>query len=441
MFSFLLIVLLGAFALCAPFASKFSGSANFIDALFTATSATCVTGLSVFDTYTSWTFFGQIVILFLIQLGGLGMVTFTTATTLLLRKKLDLKELQLAKEHTNGDVLNIKSLVKTILICTFLFEALGALILSIRFVPQFGARGAFGSIFMSISSYCNAGFDVLGFLAPSEGSLTFYKADTLVSLTLSFLTIFGGLGFMVMLDIGSFFLKRIKNRDRSARLHVHSIVVIVTTLALLIFSTVSFIALEYNNTLRNLNFFEKLVAAFFYSASVRTAGFFSVPISPQKVLTKIITMFFMFIGASPSSTGGGIKTTTVAILLMTCACILRGKEDPTIFKHRVSKFTIYKAMTILMLFLFLFLFFSFFISIIEKSVPFLDIAYEVVSALSTTGLSTGITSGLSSISKFLICLAIFTGRVGPISLIFAITIKKHKRVVDKILPDSKIVVG
>lgn len=440
-FSFLLIVLLGAFFLCFPFSSRFPGSAKFIDSLFTATSATCVTGLSVFDTFSGWTLFGQIVILFLIQLGGLGMVTFTTATTLLLRKKLDLKELQLAKEHTNGEVLNIKSLVKTILICTFLFEAVGALILSIRFVPQFGLRGIFSSIFMSISSYCNAGFDVLGFLLPSEGSLTFYKTDALVSLTLSFLTIFGGLGFMVMLDIWSFFFKRVKNKDKSARLHVHSIIVIVATLMLLIFSTTAFIALEHNRTLKNLNFLEKLIAAFFYSASIRTAGFFSVPIAPQRVLTKIVTMVFMFIGASPSSTGGGIKTTTVVVLLMTCICVFKGKEDPTIFKHRVSKFAIYKALTILVSFLFLYLFFSFIISVIEKGISFLDISYEVISALSTTGLSTGITSSLSSISKFLICLAIFTGRVGPISLILAITIKKHKRGVDKILPDSKIIVG
>lgn len=439
--SFLLIVLLGAALLCIPSFTKFEGSVKFVDALFTATSATCVTGLSVFDTFTGWTIPGQLVILFLIQLGGLGMVTFTTATTLFLRKKLDLKELQLAKEHTNGEVINIASLVKTILICTFLFEALGAMVLCIRFVPQFGAKGIFSAVFMAISSYCNAGFDILGFLSPNEGSLTFYKTDALVSLTIAFLTIFGGLGFIVMRDIWSFLVKRVKNKDSSARLSVHTIIVLAVTVLLLFSGTVFFMALEYGGTLAELSFKEKLLASFFYSSSIRTAGFFSVPIASQRVITKIITIFFMFIGASSSSTGGGIKTTTLAILLMTCVCVLRGKEDPTIFKHRISKFTVYKAITILMLFLIFFLLFSFLISIMEGAVPFLDIAYEVVSALSTTGLSTGITAGLKSVSKLLICLAIFTGRVGPISLILAITIKKHKRGVYKILPDSKIIVG
>ncbi len=439
--SFLLIILFGAALLCVPSFTKFNSRVNFVDALFTAASATCVTGLSVFDTYTGWSILGQLVILFLIQLGGLGMVTFTTATTLFFRKKLDLKELQLAKEHTNSEVINIASLVKTILLSTFLFEAIGAAILCIRFIPQFGAKGIFGAVFMAVSSYCNAGFDVLGFLSPSEGSLTFYKTDALVSLTLAFLTIFGGIGFIVMRDFWSFLVKRVKNKDPSAKLHVHTIIVLVVTLVLLFFSTVFFMLFESDGVLSDLKFSQKFLASFFYSASIRTAGFFSVPIAPQKVITKIITIFFMFIGASPSSTGGGIKTTTFLTLIMTCACVLKGKEDPTIFKHRISKFTVYKAITILTLFLLLFLIFSFLISIIEMTLPFLDVAYEVVSALSTTGLSTGITASLSSVSKFLICLAIFTGRVGPISLLLAINIKKHGRGVDKILPDSKIVVG
>ena len=439
-FSFLAIVLFGAIVLCLPLSSKI-GKISFVDALFTASSATCVTGLSVFDTFKTFSIFGQVVILLLIQLGGLGMITFTTAITLILRKKLDLKELQIAKEHTSGEAVNIKKLIKTILICTFFFELLGSGVLCLRFVPQFGLTGIWNALFMAVSSYCNAGFDILCFLAPNEGSLTFYKTDALVSITLSLLTIIGGLGFVVMSDIFTFFYRRIKLKDSSARLRVHSILVIIATLFLLFFGTVTFMLLEYSGTLLNLNFFDKLTASFFYSASTRTAGFFSTPIFFQKTITKILTMLLMFIGASPASTGGGIKTTTLAVLIMSCMCVLKGIEDPVIFKHKISKFTVYKALTILVLFLLLFFIFSLSIHLIEKSIPFLDVAYEVISALSTTGLSTGITAKLSVVSKILICLAIFTGRVGPISLILSVSLNKSKRGIDKILPDSKIIVG
>lgn len=430
----------GALILCVPLSSKI-GKISFVDALFTATSATCVTGLSVFDTFTAFSTFGQFIILLLIQLGGLGMATFTTAATLILRKKLDLKELQIAKEHTSTETVNIKMLIKTILICTFSFELLGTIFLCIRFIPQFGLSGIWNAIFIAVSSYCNAGFDILGFLVPNEGSLTFYKTDALVSVTLSLLTIIGGLGFIVMSDIFSFSYKRIKLKDKSVRLRVHSILVIISTLFLLFFGTVSFIILEYNGTLFNLNFFDKLTASFFFSSSVRTAGFFSTPVFFQRTITKILTMLLMFIGASPASTGGGIKTTTLAVLIMSCICVLKGSDDPIIFKHRVAKITVYKALTILVLFLLLFFIFSLSIHLIERSIPFLDVAYEVVSALSTTGLSTGITANLGIVSKLLICLAIFTGRVGPISLILSIALNKKKRGIDKILPDSKIIVG
>lgn len=440
--SFLLIVLFGTVLLCVPISTKLSGGINFVNALFTATSATCVTGLSVCDTFSSFSVFGQFVILLLIQLGGLGIITFTTATALFLRKKLDLKELKIAKEHTSGETVNVKVLIKTILICTFLFEFIGTAVLCVRFIPQFGlSSGVWNSLFMAVSSYCNAGFDILGVITPNEGSLTFYKTDALVSTALSLLTIIGGLGFVVMSDIGMFLYKRVKLKDLSAKFKVHSQLVILTTIILLVLSTTLFMCLEYHGVLLNLGFFKKLIVSFFYSASIRTAGFFSVPIASQRTLTKIITMFFMFIGASPASTGGGIKTTTFAVLFMVCICILKGNDDPMIFRHKISKFTVYKAVTILTLFLMLFCIFSFLIFLIEKNKPFLDVAYEVISALSTTGLSTGITPYLRTASKLLICLAIFAGRVGPVSLILAVTLNKHKRGIDKILPDSKIIVG
>lgn len=438
--SFLFIVLIGAIILCFPICSRDHRFTNFVDALFTATSATCVTGLSVFDTFTHWNFFGQVIVILLIQIGGLGIISFTTGATLLIRGKLDFRDLQIAKEHTNGKVVDVYRLITTILLWTFICEGTGALLLSLRFVPDFGLRGLWMAVFTSISAYCNAGFDIMGFISPGTSFIS-YNKDIFVSLVISFLIVFGGLGFIVINDVGVCISKKFKNRKLKPRLKLHSFLVIMVTIFFLLIGTALFLIFEYNNTLFGMTFSQKLSASFFQSASTRTAGFFSLPISDQNNSTKILSIVLMFIGASPSSTGGGIKTTTFLVMLITIFSVLRGREDAIVLRHKVEKSTVYKALTIIILFLFLVSLFTVILSFIENSQSNLSLIYEVVSAFSTTGLSVGITSSLKDISKILLSIAMFIGRVGPISLVLSVTLHQKEKVSDKILPEAKILVG
>lgn len=438
--SFLFIILIGALVLCMPICSRYHENTEFIDALFTATSATCVTGLTVFDTFSKWNFFGQLIVLLLIQVGGLGIISFTTGATLLLRGKLDFRDLQIAKEHTNGKVIDVYRLIRTILIWTFACEGIGALLLSLRFVSDFGLKGLWIAIFTAVSAYCNAGFDILGFISPGN-SFIYYNKDIFVSLVISFLIIFGGLGFIVVNDISSCVAKKIKDKKLHPKLKVHSFVVIMTTISLLLLGTVLFFIFEYNNTLLNMNFIEKLTASFFQSTTLRTAGFFSLPVSHQLESTKVLSIILMFIGASPASTGGGVKTTTFLVMLITIFSVLRGKEDAIILRHKIEKATVYKALTIIILFLFLVGSFTIVLSIIEADKSMLSLLYEVVSAFSTTGISVGITSSLREISKVLLSFAMFIGRVGPVSLVLSITLQQRAKNKEKILPEAKIVVG
>lgn len=439
-FSFLFIVIFGASILYMPFCSRGYSYTSFIDALFTATSATCVTGLVVFDTFTKWTIAGQIVIILLIQLGGLGIITFTTGATLLLRGKLDIRDLQIAKEHTNGKVLDVSKLIKVILIWTFACESIGALALAIRFVPEYGVYGIWQAVFTAISAYCNAGFEIMGFITPGE-SFTHYVSDPLVCVTISLLIISGGIGFIVISDIGSCISKKWKNNKSHPHLKLHSILVLIMTSILLVVGTVLFLLFEYDNTLKDLTFIEKINASFFQSASLRTAGFFSIPIGMLRDISKILSIVLMFIGASPASTGGGIKTTTFIIIIIVIISILKGREDAIVLRHKIAKSTVYKSIAIVGLSLFFVTSIVSAINVLEENIPLIDIVYEVVSAFSTTGLTVGITTSLSDISKILLSIAMFIGRVGPISLILAVTIKQQKRGSEKILPESQVVVG
>lgn len=439
-FSFLFIVLFGASFLYMPFCSRGNEYVSFIDALFTATSATCVTGLVVFDTFSKWTALGQVVILLLIQLGGLGIITFTTGTTMLLRGKLDIRDLQIAKEHTNGRVIDVSKLIKVILIWTLTCESIGALLLSIRFIPEFGIYGLWQAVFSAVSAYCNAGFEILGFLSPGQ-SFTSFASDPLVSLTISFLIISGGLGFIVISDIGNNISKKFKHRDSRFKLNLHSILVLTITAFLLILGTLLFFIFENENTLKGLSLNGKIIASFFQATNLRTAGFFSVPIGLEHDVTKILSIILMFIGASPASTGGGIKTTTFLVIIIVIISVLRGREDAIISKHKIPKFTVYKALSIVGLSLFFVTIITSMVYVLECPIQLIDVTYEVVSAFSTTGLSTGITPDLTAASKLLLSFAMFVGRVGPISLILAVTLKQRKRGSEKVLPEGHVVVG
>lgn len=439
--SFLAIIVLGTVFLYLPFSSRNMEPVPLIDAFFTATSATCVTGLSVFDTFSRWTFFGQIIIILLIQLGGLGIITFTTGFTLAFRRKLGLRDIQIAKEYTNGSVIDTPRLMITILVWSLICEGIGTVLLALKFIPQYGWFGLWISIFTAISAYCNAGFDIMGFIEPGSSFISYAK-DPLVSITISMLVIFGGIGFIVISDLHSCILKKNKNKSMHPKLTIHSKLVIYMSLFLLALGTFLFFIFEYNNTLYGMNFFEKLNVSFFQSSVARTSGFFSVPLAKEKGVTKMLTIVLMFIGASPSSTGGGIKTTTFIVILSTVFGVLKGNEDATLLKHRVEKFNVYKSITITVLALFIISAVTTAMSVMEspKGIEILDIIFEAVSAFATVGLTTGITPMLSFLSKILIITTMFIGRVGPISLILALTLRKE-RGISKVLPSSKIVVG
>ena len=439
--SFALVILVGALLLMLPAASRSGQATSFIDALFTSVSATCVTGLVVFDTWTHWNTLGQVIILLLIQIGGLGIITFTTGFTLLVRRKLSLRDMQLAIENTAGNTVSIYRLVRIILAFTLSCEFVGAVLLCIRFVPQFGPYGLWISVFEAVSAYCNAGFDILGFRW-KDGSLIGYIDDPLVSLVIAFLIITGGLGFIVISDLYTAKIRPMLRRQKRAHLTLHSAVVLKMTAILLVLGTVLFLLLEYTNTLKGLSFFGKLNASFFQSASARTAGFASVNIAQEHDVTKLLTILLMFIGASPASTGGGIKTTTFVVLASTVLSVIRGHEDTILNKRRIDKGVVYRALTIvsvasLVVFLTTAVILT---SNDEHAISTVDALFEAVSAFGTVGLTAGITQILSPISKVALSLTMFIGRVGPVSLGLAIAGKKARRA-GAVLPEGKIIVG
>lgn len=410
-----------------------------MDSLFTSTSATCVTGLVVFDTWTHWSTFGQVVILMLVQIGGLGLVTFTTGFNLLLRRKLGFRELLIARESASGNSMNVVHLIKMILKFTVSCEGAGAILLMFRFVPQFGPKGIWIAVFESISAYCNAGFDILGFVEP-DASLMNYVDDPLVSLTISFLIILGGLGFVVISDIFySQIVPRFK-KEKRVRLNFHSSTVLITTGVLLVLGTVLYFCCEYDNTMKNMHFLTRLNAAFFQSVNARTAGFASINIAAEHDFTKIVTVILMFIGASPASTGGGIKTTTLIVLVAAVCSVMSGSEDAVFWHRRIEKATVYRALAIFTTAMLLVLITTGII-LSTNSVPIggVDALFEAASAFGTVGLSAGVTPVLSVPSKLAVIVTMFIGRVGPVSLAMAITIRRHAA--GAVLPEGKLIVG
>lgn len=439
--SFLLIVVLGTLLLMLPISSKNGCPTPVIDALFTSTSATCVTGLVVYDTWTHWSWFGQIVILALIQIGGLGLVTFATGINVLFRRKMGLRDLQIATQNTGSTALDVYRLIRIILFFTFTCELIGAGLLAVRFIPQFGSDGIWISLFLSISAYCNAGFDILGFQM-ENGSLIPYAGDPFVCLVIALLIIIGGIGFIVIKEIYFARISPLLHRKKPMHLTLHSSIVLSISALLLVAGTVLFLVCEYDHTLKDMNFGEKLNTAFFQSASSRTAGYASVDIGAERDITKLITCIFMFVGAAPTSTGGGVKITTFVVLVATVGSVVRGYGDTVLLKRRIDKNTVYRSLAI---FTFSFLLVIITTSVILSSNPHMPISatdalFEAASAFGTVGLSTGITPFLSVASKCVVALTMFVGRVGPVSLMVALTMRSTHRG-ETVLPEGKIVVG
>lgn len=432
--AFVFIIFLGACFLMLPAANKSGLRGDFITALFTATSATCVTGLVVTDTLSHWTRFGQVVIMILIQCGGLGFMAFATVFSLIVNRRISLRErLIMTQSFSVDEISGVVRLAKHILFRTLIAEGIGAVILSIRFVPQFGlGEGLFKSVFHAVSAFCNAGFDVIGICSGHIGSMSQYIGDPLVCLTLVSLMVFGGLGFLVWEDL------RIKKRFSALGLHTK--LVIIMTASLLTWGTVMFMLLEYSNpaTIGNLNFFEKLLASLFQSATSRTAGFYTFSQSGMTVSSKMVSVILMFIGGSPGSTAGGIKTVTLAVILITSACVMRGKSEVTAFERKIPVGSILKAVAVVTVALFIAIIASV-ILVIFDGVSMMDAVFECVSAFSTTGLSTGITPNLSAVSKMTLIVLMYFGRVGLLTMSIGLSVGKRRSKIG--YADGKVIIG
>ena len=426
---FLAVIIIGAVILSLPISSRSGEPTNFLDAIFTSTSAVCVTGLITLDTSTHWSTFGQTVIMALIEIGGLGFMSFTVLISLILGKKITLRERLVMQEAMNTfSIQGLVRMVKYVLIFTVSVQFFGALLLSTQFVPEYGIiKGFFYSIFHSISAFCNAGFDLFG------TSLVGYSNNTVVILVISALIIIGGLGFTVLLELYDF--KGIK------KLSLHAKIVIITTLILIFGGTLLMLLFEHKNpqTIADMNIKDKLFNSFFASVTPRTAGFNSISTSGMTLASKILTVILMLIGGSPGSTAGGLKTVTCAILVLTVISVIRGREDTEVFGRRLTKEIVYKSFIIVFIGLSLVIGVTMILSYTEVGASFIDLLYETSSALGTVGLTLGLTPNLSSLGKIFIMIMMYLGRVGPLTVMLALTRKRKKSGYK--YPEGKILIG
>lgn len=429
---FAALILTGALLLTLPAAARSGQTTSFLTALFTATSAVCVTGLVLVDTGTHYSLFGQLVIIGLIQVGGLGIMTMTTLFALLLGKKINLRERLLIREGLN--VLNLEgvvSLVKSVIGVTALIESIGALILAFRFVPDLGwIRGIYFSFWHSISSFCNAGFDLFGTVYGPFSSLTPYRDDLIVSLTIPSLIILGGLGFVVIKDLA--------HHRKFSRLSLHSKIVLTISGILIVGGTFFIWLLERQHSLQGLSPLGMFLASFFQAVTPRTAGYNTLNIGTLRGVTQFLMIILMFIGASPSGTGGGIKTTTFGALVLTAWSVIVGKNDTEVFRRNISREIILKSLTIFLLSAALVVIITM-ILISTENAGFLAVLFETVSAFGTVGLTIGITPHLTVIGQVLIIITMYAGRVGPLTV--ALAIWQHRKVPRFSYPQEKIIVG
>lgn len=426
------LILLGGLVLTTPMASESGEMTPFIDALFTATTAVCVTGLVVVDTATHWSTFGEIVILLLVQIGGLGFMTMATLFSLLLGKKINLKERLLMQEALN--TINLEGLVrltKYILAATFLIEGIAALLLASRWSIDMGwPKALYYGVFHAVTGFNNAGIDLFG----DFRSLTGYADDILINLVISTLIILGGLGFTVLADL---------YQKRSLRaFSLHTKIVLVTSGFLIVVGTAAIFLLEYSNpkTLGNLGLLGKTLASYFQAVTPRTAGYNTLIISDLRQATQFLIVILMFIGASPGSTGGGIKTTTFATLISAVWASIRGREDIQVFERRVPKERVYKSLTIVLLAIALVSGVTMALTITEAGhSTFLEANFETVSAFATVGLTMGLTPKLTEIGRLIIIFTMFAGRVGPLTIAVAMAQKRSKSPIHYV--EEKIIIG
>lgn len=425
------IIFIGAILLNLPMASNNGMSIGFIDSLLTATSAVSVTGLVPVNTAEHWTIFGKVVILVLIQVGGFGFMTSATLIAFITGKRIGLKERLIMQEQFNQDSFaGIVKLTKFVIFFTLTSEAIGALLLSLKFIPLYGAVTGLGySIFHSISAFCNAGFDITG------DSMVPFVGDTLINFTIMGLIILGGLGYTVYLDIA--------RQKTFKKLSLHTKVVLTVSLSLIVVGALFIFITEYSNpeTLASLPLYDKVLASLFQSVVARTAGFYSINLSGMFNAASFFIIMLMFIGGSPSSTAGGIKTTTFGTIVLTVISSIKGKENVEVFNKRIPRVLINKAFILLSISILLVGGVTLILTITEKSQTFMDLLFETTSALATVGSSKNVTPELSNIGKILITMTMYLGKVGPLTLGLALSNRGRIHKKNYKYPEGKIIIG
>ena len=430
---FALIILLGSLLLSLPCATLRRESIGWFDALFTSTSAVCVTGLVVRDTGTTFSLFGQIVLLCLIEVGGLGFMTFATLMFRLIGRESSLQERMLIRESMNESGLGgMELLIRWVARSAFTVQIAGALALSVRFVPLYGpAKGLFYSLFHAVSAFCNAGFDLFG----GYSSLTRFRGDVWINLTVMLLVVVGGLGFGVLRDI----VRRRKRRY----LHLQTRLVLATYGALLLFGWGFVLLAEWNNpgTLGPLPAGEKLLAALFQSVTLRTAGFNTINQQALRPATKLISAMMLLIGASPASTGGGVKVTTVAVLFLAVWMTARGRENIVVFRRSVSNALVRRALAVLVIAMGVALTDVVVISLLQPELEFMDVVMECCSAMGTVGVSAFGSASLNTLSRVLIIATMYLGRIGPLTMALAFARRQGANRTGVEYPNGQIMIG
>lgn len=438
MISFLLVILVGSILLSLPISTVDGKSVSYTDALFTATTATCVTGLVTLPTVTTWSVFGQVVILCLIQLGGLGIITVMSWFMIALHKKIGISDRLLLQDTFNLNTLSgLVRFVKKVIAGTFIVEGIGALMYMTVFIPQYGAKGIWISVFNSISAFCNAGIDII-----SENSLCEYATNPVIIVVTSFLIVTGGIGYVVWWD----FIRVIKLYKTHGLkcfkfMTLHSKIAIFMTVMLITFGAVLFFIFEYNNplTMGNHNLFDKIQLSLFQSVTTRTAGFATIPQENFTNASAVISLLLMFMGGSPVGTAGGVKTVTIAVLVITAYSMVKDKNEITVFNRAISQKAVKKAIAVVGT-SFVIMFVSTVLLSLVTDADVIDILYETVSATATVGLTRNLTSSLNIWGKFIIITTMYLGRIGPITLAIALNTKKDKQNIVK-TPYEDISVG
>ena len=423
--SFLATVFIGSALLSLPISSATGESVPYLDALFTATTSTCVTGLVTLPTVSSWSVFGQVVILLLIQIGGLGIITIMSGLMILLNRKMGISDRLLIQDAFNLNTMSgLAKFVKNVLFGTLVIEGIGAVLYMLVFVPEFGARGVWISVFNSVSAFCNAGIDIIG-----ENSLCDYATDPLINAVTSALIILGGLGYIVWWDV----LRVIKSRSSKNRrifrhLTLQSKIAITVTAGLIFVGAVLIFIFEYENpnTIGNMSLFDKIQASFFQSVTTRTAGFAAIAQENLTNASAAVSIILMLIGGSPVGTAGGMKTVTVAVLFCSAIATVRNKNSATLFGRRISEESVKKAVAVTVTF-FTICAVSTVMLMATTDADALDVVYETVSATATVGLTRNLTSTLNAFGKLIIIVTMYFGRVGPISLAVALGSKNESQ--------------